>query len=237
MRKILISLIVILLLVVGYLITFRGLNVLGINVASFAQLQDKNTKLEGELQQLSSLTSIDQPKAISGLNDSAKQLLIAKEEYNDKILYSSSENILEASQLRPYETEYLWTRLGNHAKDKGINLRYELRQNTAGVADQYDIYFTLNGSYVSISEFVSAIENDSSLNFKIESFKLIPTESSTEKLQATFVVRDIVVKIDGTRRYTSSSDSSSSSSSSGSTNTTNTTNTTDTDTTNTTSGS
>ena len=37
MRKILISLIVILLLVVGYLITFRGLNVLGINVASFTQ--------------------------------------------------------------------------------------------------------------------------------------------------------------------------------------------------------
>lgn len=196
MRKILIILIIAILLVVGYLMLFNGLNVLGMNVLSISQIQDKNNDLDAKLQKVSTLTSVDQPKAISDLNDSAKQLVIAKEEYNDKILYSSSENIATASQTRPYETEYLWTILGNHAKKNGINLRYELRQASSGVSEQYDIYFTVTGSYVSISEFVAALENDSSLNFKIEAFKLVPTTESANNLQATFNVKEINVKLD-----------------------------------------
>ena len=50
---------------------------------------------------------------------------------------------------------------------------------------------------MSVSEFIASLENDSSLNFKIEKFKLIPYEGSTENLQAVFVVRDIgIQKID-----------------------------------------
>lgn len=198
MRKILIILIMILLAISGYLCMFKGLNVLGQDVLSISQIMEKNTELDEELEKLSTLTSVEQPKAMSELNDNAKELLIAKEEYNDKVLYSSNENIEVASQIRPYETEYLWTRLGNHAKKNSINLKYELKQVASGVSDQYDIYFTVTGSYVSVSEFVAALENDSSLNFEIESFKLVPTESSTETLQATFNVKNIYVKLNDT---------------------------------------
>lgn len=195
MRKILIITIMVLLLVIGYLITFQGLTVLGKDILSVSQIIDKNADLDTKLEKVSTLTSVNQPKAMSDLNESVKQLLIAKEEYNDKVLYSSSENIESASQTRPYETEYLWTRLGNHAKKNSINLRYELKQSSTGVQEQYDIYFTVTGSYVSISEFVAALENDSSLNFEIESFKLIPADGSTDTLQATFNVKDITVKL------------------------------------------
>lgn len=166
-------------------------------------IQDKNLELETALEKVSTLTSVDQPKATAELNESAKQLVIAKEEYNDKVIYSSSDEIAEAGITRPYETEYLQTVLGNHAKDKIVNLRYELRQASTGVSGEYDMYFTVTGSYVSITEFVAALENDSSLNFKIESFKLIPTTESTENLQATFVVKGINVKIEGTNKNVS----------------------------------
>lgn len=195
MRKILIIAIMVLLIVVGYLITFEGLTVFGKEVLSISQIIDKNEQLDTKLEKVSTLTSVEQPKAMSELNESAKQLLIAKEEYNDKVLYSSSENIEAASQTRPYETEYLWTRLGNHAKKNSINLRYELRQSSTGIAEQYDIYFTVTGSYVSISEFVASLENDSSLNFEIESFKLIPSDGNTDTLQATFNVKEITVRL------------------------------------------
>lgn len=196
MRKILISILIALLLVAGYLVTFKGLNVLGLDVLSFEQIKEKNEGLDKKLQQVSTLTSVEQPRAIQELQDSAKQLTIAKEEYNDKVIYSSSENIVAAGQVRPYETEYLWTRLGNHAKKNTINLRYELKQASSGVSGLYDIYFTVTGSYVSISEFVASLENDSSLKFKIENFKLNPSTDSNEILQATFYVREINVKVD-----------------------------------------
>ncbi len=220
MRKILISILIVLLLLVGYLVIFRGLNILGLEILSISGIQDKNIELNNNLEHLGTLTSIDKPKAIADLNDSLKQLQIAKEEYNDKILYSSNEDIQAASITRPYETEYLMVRLGNHAKNYGIVLRYELRQ-TSGVAGEYDIYFTITGSYVGISEFISSLEKDSSLNFKIENFKLVPTTQSTETLQSTFVVKAINVKVD--RRVTSSNAS----------NTNTNTNTSDTNNTNT----
>lgn len=204
MRKILIAILIVLLLVVGYMVIFNGLNVFGIQILSVSGMQDKNSEIDTNLQNLSTLTSVDQPKAVSDLNNSAKQLTIAKEEYNDKVLYSSNENVELATITRPYETEYLQTRLGNHAKDKGINLRYELRRASSGVAQEYDMYFTVTGSYVSISEFVSALEKDSSLAFKIESFKLVPTATSTDTLQATFTVKKINVKVDGVNRGTTS---------------------------------
>ncbi len=135
MRKILISLLIVLLLIVAYLTMFKGINILGIEVLSIYQIKDKNSDLEEKLENVSSLTSIEQTKAMSSLNNSAKELIIAKEEYNDKVLYSSSENIAEAAQTIPYETEYLWTRLGNHAKKNGINLKYELKQTSAGAVE------------------------------------------------------------------------------------------------------
>lgn len=165
-------------------------------------IKNKNDELENSLERVYTLTSVEQPKAILELNENAKQLVIAKDEYNDKVLNSTNEDIQESKITRPYETEYLQTVIGNYAKDKGINLRYELRQASNGVSGEYDMYFTITGSYVSISEFVASIENDSSLNFRIEDFKLVPTANDTENLEATFNVKGLNVRIDGINRNT-----------------------------------
>lgn len=196
MRKILIIALIVILVVLGYFAMFNGLNILGLEVLSVFQIKDRSEDLDTQLQKVSTLTSVDQPKAMSELENSAKQLVIAKEEYNNKILYSSKEDIENASQGVQYKMEYLWIKLDHHAKKNGIILKFEIRQSSLGIADQYDLNFTVTGKYVSISEFIAALENDSSLNFKIENFKIVPYEGNTENLQATFLVKDIPIKMD-----------------------------------------
>ncbi len=203
MRKILIILLIVILVFVGYLMMFDGLDILGGKVLSVFAIKEESDKLDMELQRVSNLTSVDRPKAITELNDSMKQLTIAKEEYNDKILYSTQEEIEQATQGVQYEMEYLWTKIGNHATKNGIILKFQVNQNASGVTNQYDLDFSATGSYVSISEFIAALENDSSLNFKIENTKIAPFEGNTENLQATFKVKDISIKIANTTKNNS----------------------------------
>ncbi|MBO5478367.1 MAG: hypothetical protein J6A04_01405 [Clostridia bacterium] len=196
MRKILIITLIVLLLVLGYFTIFQGLNIAGLEVLSVFQIKDRSEQLDTELQKVSTLTSVDRPKAMNDLNDSAKQLVIAKEEYNDKILYSSEEEIEQATQGVQYEMEYLWTKIGNHATKNGIVLKFTVTQSSSGAQGLYDLSFVATGKYVSLSEFIASLENDSSLNFKIENAKVMPFEGSTENLQATFTVKEISINID-----------------------------------------
>ncbi len=206
MRKILIILLIVLLLVLGYFTIFNGLNIFGMDVLSVFAIKEKSEQLDGELQKISTLTSVDRTKAMSELNDSAKQLVIAKDEYNDKVLYSSKEEIEIATQGIQYEMEYLWTKIGNHATKNGIILKFVVSQSASGAENLYDLSFVATGRYVSISEFIAALENDSSLNFKIENAKVSPFEGSTENLQVSFEVKEISIRIDKiTRTNTPSS--------------------------------
>ncbi|MCI8482379.1 MAG: hypothetical protein HFJ27_04860 [Clostridia bacterium] len=205
MRKILIIVLIAILLVLGYFMLFNGLNILGIDILSIVNIKDESELLDVELQKVSTLTSVDRPKAMSELNESMKQLTIAKEEYNDKILYHSSDEIAQATQGIRYEMEYLWTKIGNHATKNGIVLKFTVSQSASGVANQYDLSFVATGRYVSISEFIASLENDASLNFKIENAKVAPFEGSTENLQATFDVKEIyIVKVNSVRNSNSS---------------------------------
>lgn len=196
MRKILIIVLIVLLLVTGYFMIFNGLNIMGIEVLSVFGIKDRSDALDRDLQAVSTLTSVDRPKAMADLNDSSKQLVIAKEEYNDKILYSTEEEIEQATHGIQFEMEYLWTKIGNHATKNGIVLKMEVKQSSSGVTNQYDLHFSATGSYVSISEFIAALENDSSLSFKIENTRVQPFEGNTQNLQAEFDVKEISIRID-----------------------------------------
>ena len=46
------------------------------------------------------------------------------------------------------------------------------KNSGSGTNGLYDLYFTANGTYVGITDFISDIENDSKLGFKIDDFKL-----------------------------------------------------------------
>lgn len=196
MRKILIMILIVITLLVGYLMIVNGLNIFGWQVLSIGQIKDKSESLDSKLQQVSTLTSTTYPKAIKDLNDSTKQLLIEKESYADLVATSSTQDITTASHFEKYEVEYLWTKIGNHATKNGVTLKLDIKTSTTGANNEYDLSFIATGKYVSILEFIAALEDDSSLGFKIEDFKLNPSTTSTEILQANFNVKGIAINID-----------------------------------------
>ena len=138
MRKILIIVLIVLLLIAGYFSIFKGLNIFGIEIPSVFGIKDKSDSLDAELDKLTTLTSVDRPKAMNDLNSSAKQLVTARDEYNEKVLYSSEEEIKEATQGVQYEMEYLWTKVGNHATKNDIILKFTVSRSSLGVSGLYD---------------------------------------------------------------------------------------------------
>ena len=65
-------------------------------------------------------------------------------------------------------------------------MQMDVLQGSNSAKDVYNLKFTATGSYISITDFISAIENDSTLGLKIEEFRMTPMQNS-EDLQATFV--------------------------------------------------
>lgn len=196
MRKILMMVLIGILLLIGYLMVFNGVKVFGFEIVSMGQIKAKSDTLETKLQQVGTLTSTTYPKAVKDLEEATKQLLIAKSNYADAVTYSSTDEINAATQVEKYEVEYLWTAVGRHATKNGVTIKMDIKTSSSGTPKQYDLAFSATGKYVSITEFIAALENDSSLGFKIEDFKLGATANSTEVLQATFTVKDVEVNVD-----------------------------------------
>ena len=70
-----------------------------------------------------------------------------------------------------------------------INLKMDVKKATG--TDLYDLDFTIIGEYTSVSTFVSKIENDSDLNFRIYNFKLVKKTENGKELKGTFTVKDV----------------------------------------------
>ena len=78
-----------------------------------------------------------------------------------------------------------------YAKKYNVAMKADLSHGSSGVNNQYNISFTAVGEYISISEFIYAIEKDSTLGFRIEEFAMVPY--SEEYLQATFIIKNISI--------------------------------------------
>ena len=98
MKKILIVLIICLLLFLTYTVVFNGIEVAGFIINSYEEIENMNSDLNSRLVEASKLTSIDFPERMSGLDSAAKKLTVAKEKYEDKMAYSSEEEIRLAKQ-------------------------------------------------------------------------------------------------------------------------------------------
>lgn len=177
MRKLLIGILIIVLLVLaGYMLVDRvsigSLEILGIEA-----IVEKNDKLEQKIIEATKLVTVTYQEKLNTLNSANKKLQQEKQSYEN---YVSADNGTGAiSQIQSYEVEYLWTKIGNYAKREGVVLKMDVAVNNA-VLKTYDLNFTVAGTYVGITEFIYDIDNDSSLLFKVENFKLLPNSSQTD---------------------------------------------------------
>ena len=70
-------------------------------------------------------------------------------------------------------------------------MKLEVTNSATGAEKAYNLNFTLNGEYVSIIDCISQIEDDSTLGFKIENFKMVQADDGT--IQATFTVKNVTI--------------------------------------------
>ena len=195
MRKILIAILLVLLIVLAYFTLFQGislgsLDILGINgiISLNDNLTEKinvaNTKIKQDLQN----------KKIE-LSDSVDTLLEQKEKYYKLANTSTDSEIAEATTQESYSLEYLYLKVGRHGRNEGVNFRMDILTGASADPDMKKLEFTVEGKYVGIMNFVSALEDDGNLGFRIDNFDLLPYG---ENLQATFDVNNVRVNIENT---------------------------------------
>ena len=191
MKKLLISILIVLLIILAYFAMFQGLSIGTVNILSVEQIIQKNDNLTNKIAQANALLKRDYPNRKEDLSQEVSNLLEKKEEYFNIAKISTEGDIKKANTEETYLLEYLWVRVGRHAKFKGVNIEMVFSSANTGEQNMQNLKFTVTGQYVGIIEFIYAIEDDSELNFKIENFKLVP---NTENLTATFNVRNVRVK-------------------------------------------
>ena len=79
----------------------------------------------------------------------------------------------------------MWRILGKYAANRGLTLGIDVQKSTNNL---YNFSFSLNGTYVDIIQFITDIENNSDLYFRIYNFKM---SGSGTTITATFKVEDI----------------------------------------------
>lgn len=191
MKKVLISILIVLLVVLAYFAIFNGLSLANIKILSVGEIVQINNDLTDNIEQAKSLLEKDYPSKKEELSTSVSDLLNKKEEYFKLAKISTDTEITKANTEETYLIEYLWTRIGRHATSKGVNLWINVNSGDTGEADLKNLSFTAKGYYVGIMDFISSLESDDKLNFKIENFKMV---QEGEVLSATFSVRSVRIK-------------------------------------------
>ena len=194
MKKTLILVLIFLLLVTIMFIAFNSLKIGNKEILGIKRLKEENQKLDSSIQTLSRLSSTDYNQALMDITSSSKQYELVKKEYEELATVSSDSEITTANQLQKYEIEYLWTRIGNHASAENVVLKLEIMANsTSETTGYYDLNFVATGDYVGVTDFIYDIENDSSLGFKIEGFKMEP---DGDRVKTSFTCTNIAINIE-----------------------------------------
>lgn len=215
MRNLLIGILIIVLLVLAGYMLMERVNIGNLEILGIEAIAEKNDELDQKILDGTKLATVTYKETLDTLDSANRQLQQEKQAYEN---YVSTDNGTGAvSQIQSYEVEYLWTKIGNYAKREGVILKMDVAINNA-VLGTYDLNFNVTGTYVGITEFIYDLDNDSSLLFKVENFKLLPNAQETTQKQeqkeekedsenesttqtnstlvATFTCKDISINID-----------------------------------------
>lgn len=205
MRKILISILVILLLVLAYFTIFQGIALGNFKILNVEKIIELNNTLNLGIEEANSKIKNDLKNKQKELSENVEVLSNNKEEYYKLANVSTENEIDEANTQEIYNSEYLWIKIGRHARKEKVIPKMDVKTSTTGDSTLKDLAITAEGSYYGIIDFVSDLENDSDLNFRIENFKLIP---SGDNLVATFNVSGLKIKIENTTQTVSENNTS-----------------------------
>ena len=179
MKKILISIIIILLIGLGYTIGVKSLSIGQLKLESVGDIKNASANLDQKFntsKEISAKTYLDKV---------VRDLKTAKQQYQAKTLNNPDvQSNLGIIQVEKYNIEYLWTIIGNYATKNGVTLTLDIKSTSA--QDVYNLNFSLEGKYIGITDFIYSLEDDSELKFEIKDFK-ISSDKITTKNTATNV--------------------------------------------------
>lgn len=203
MKKLLISIIIILVLILTGITIVNGLEIGNFKILGITEIKSQNENLDNDIRKVTKLASTDYQKKLDDLDKTVKEFEKTKTSYEDMINISTDSEIQAANQYGVYEIGMLWIKLGNHAKSEGVTIDVFAKDLTAidnNVTTEADkkyncnLYFTATGTYAGIASFIEDIEDDSKLGFRIEEFNMIASSEGTNILQATFTCKDIIIR-------------------------------------------
>lgn len=184
MRKLLISLLLILVIIMTALCIKNGISIGPFQVYGVSQIKELNDELNTNIEQANTENE-NYTTSLTKLKQDITSLIRTKEECLNKINLSSESQLEDATQTKNYTIEYLWSKIGNHATKEGVVIKFDVE---SGTVDSYkNLKFTVNGNYLAITNFVTSLENDSTLEFTIDNFEM-------SKSQATFTVKNVKIK-------------------------------------------
>lgn len=195
MKKLLLSTITILILILTGITIIKGVTIGKLDILGINDIKAKNDQLDEKIRQATKLASTDYQKKIDSLNENIKKLEAEKIRYEDMVNVSTESEVKIANQSYDYKIDFLWIRIENHAKSEGVKMKMELTRSSSGAENVYNLNFTATGPYIGIEEFITDIEDDSKLGFKIEEFKMTAeSEENSNIVQATFICKDVSIE-------------------------------------------
>lgn len=195
MRKILLVLIIVILLAFGITTAVNGTQIGNFRIYSVKEIAQQSEELDSKVQEINTLINSEYPTQVSNLDTASKEMKSTKEDYLKEINFSSNEELESVLQIKNFDIERIWAKVGNHAIDQGVNITIsETKKSTTGARN---LNFIVKGTYVAQTNFLYAIEDDPELDFRIYNYQLLPSEKAEEKelniLVATFNIKETVI--------------------------------------------
>lgn len=166
-----------------------GIEIGNFRILSLSELKDKNDELNGKIATVSELTSINYPENIEKLEETYDQLIIEKQRYEELSGFTGNKEKEELYETKQYDIGYLWKTFGKYATKHNLTIGMEVQKSNNG-ENLYNLNFAISGTYVNISQFISDIENNSDLYFRIYNFKM---SGEGEIISSSFTVKDIAI--------------------------------------------
>ena len=218
MRKVLLSILTVLLVVMTALIMKNGIKIGSLQVLGFQGLADESQKLTEKIDEANQKED-SYKSTLSALESDSKSLAQAKKDYLDLVSVSSASDIQQALQTKTYTIEYLWSRVGNHATSEGVTVTMNVVSSSAGTGYR-DLEFTANGKYLAISNFIYDLENDTNLEFTIDDFDM-KSGVATFKVKGVRIIQEnSTATVGGSSKTTKNSTSNTTQDSNNTTNST-----------------
>lgn len=181
------SIIFLLLIILLIVAIFVGIRIGSFQILSVSELKEKNQELNERIQTASSLTSVDYPETIDTLQATYEKHTLQKQKYEELVGFTDADK-KQIYETKQYDIGYLWKTIGKYATSRNLTIGMEVKKGSG--QDIYDLYFNVSGQYVNISQFITDIENNSDLFFRIYNFKMT---GSSETVSSSFTVKDISI--------------------------------------------